>query len=54
MVEKIKANIDRLLFVSEFKKCSVLAKYIGISFSLSKPKIVHLRPFLSSLPFSKF
>ena len=31
-----------------------LAKYFGNLFLLLKPKVVYQRPFLSSLPFSKF
>ena len=54
MAKKIKTDVDRLLLVSKLKKRSIIAKYIGIFFSLSKPKVVYLRPILSSLPFPKF
>ena len=54
MVEKIKKDADRLLLVSKLKKRSILAKYIGNFFSLSKSKVVYLCPFLSSLPFLNF
>ena len=33
---------------------SVSQNILEIIFSLSKPKVVYLRPFLSSLPFLKF
>ena len=44
-------DIDRLLLVSEMKICSILVKYTEIFFSLLKPKVVHLRPSLSSITF---
>ena len=50
----MKMGVDRLLLVSNMKKSSILGKYIGNCFLLSKPKVVDLRPFLSSLPFLKF
>ena len=39
MVEKIKTDVDRLLFVSRLKKSSILSKYIGNFLSFSKPNI---------------
>ena len=42
MAEKIKTGVGRLLLVSKLKKSLILEKYCG------------KRPFLSSLPFSKF
>ena len=47
-------NGRRLLLVSKMYKSSILAKYIGNLFSLSKLKVVYLHSFLSSLPFHKF
>ena len=35
-------DADRLLLVSKMKISSILAKYIGIFFSLLKPKVVYL------------
>ena len=54
MVENMKTDIDRLLLVSKLIKSSILLKYIGNFFSFSNPKVVYIRPFLSSLPFPKF
>ena len=54
MVEKRKADVDTLLMVLKLKKSSILSKYIGHFFSFLKPKVVYLRPFLSSLSFPKF
>ena len=54
MVEKIKTDVDRLLLDLKFKKSSILAKYIGIFCSFSKPEVLYLRPFVSFLPFHKF
>ena len=54
MVEKIKTDVDRLLLVKKLKNSSILEKYIGKFCSLSKPKVVNLRPFLSFLLFPKF
>ena len=54
MVEKIKMDVDRLLLVSKLKKGF---RYILLKldfFSTSNSKVVHLRPFLSSLSFTKF
>ena len=54
MVEKIKTDVDRLLLILILKKNF---RYILLKlnfFSLSKPKVVYLRPFLSSLPSPKF
>ena len=48
-------DVDILLLVSKLKKKFNFRKmYRTFLFSLSKPKVVYLRPFLSSLPFSKF
>ena len=47
-------NERRLLLVSKFKKSLILAKNIRKFVSLSKQKVVYLRPFLSSLLFPKF
>ena len=54
MVDKIQMDVDRLLLVLIMKKNFryILPKLDF--FSISKPKVVYLRPFLSSLPFSKF
>ena len=49
MVEKIKADVDRLLLVSKMKRISILAKSIESFFSLSIPKGVYLHPILPSL-----
>ena len=54
MAEKIKTDVNRLLMVSKMKKSSI-SQNILTNFCLwSIPKVVYLRPFLSSLPFSKF
>ena len=52
--EKIELDVDKLLLISKVKKSSISAKYIGKVFSLLKSKIVYLRPFSSSLTFTKF
>ena len=54
MLERMKTDVDRLLLVSKFRKSSSLAKYIGNFFPFSKPKVVYVRPFSSSLTFQKF
>ena len=54
MVDKIKTDVDRLLLVSKMKKSSISQNISTNFFSLLKPKVVYLRPFLSYLPFSKF
>ena len=52
---KIKTGVDRLLLVSKLKKKINLKHNISENlFSLPKPKLVHLRPFLSFPPFLKF
>ena len=54
MVDKMKTDVDWLLLVSKMKKKVQFHQiYQPIFFSLSKPKVVYLRPFLSSLLFSK-
>ena len=53
IVEKIKTGIDKLLQVSKMKKSSLLGKYIGKFFLLSKPKVVYLRPFFIISTISK-
>ena len=50
----METGVARLFLVSKMKKSSILGKYIGNCLLLSKPKVVYLRPFLSSLPFPKF
>ena len=54
MVEKIQTDVDRLILVLKLKKCWIIARYIGTFFLLSKPKVVYLRLFLSSLTFPTF
>ena len=54
MVDKIKTDVDTLHLVSKMKKSSISKNISTIFFSLSKPKVVYLRPFLSSLPFPNF
>ena len=54
MAEKIEADLDKLLLVSKMKNKFNFTKYIKKIFSLLKPKVVYLRPFLCSLPFPKF
>ena len=49
MLEKIKTDVDRLLFVLKFKKSSIIAKYIGTLFFIIKTKI---RLFMSDFIFS--
>ena len=53
MVEKMKTEVDRLLFVLIIRKNP---KYFVKPnfFSFLKSNVVYLRPFLSSLPFPKF
>ena len=53
MVEKIKTDVDKLLLILKMKKNFqyILVKLNFIS--ISKPKVVYLRPFLSSLPLPK-
>ena len=54
VVMKIKTDVNRLLLVLTMKKNF---RYILIKlnfFSISKPNVVYLCPFLSSLPFLKF
>ena len=47
-------EVDRLLLVSTMiKKCPIYFAKIEL-FSFSKPKVVYLRPFLSSLQIPKF
>ena len=53
MVDKIKTDVDRLLLVSKMKKSPISQNITTNFFSLSKPKVAYLRPFLS-LPFTKF
>ena len=46
MIEKIESDVDKLLLVSKFKKSF---RYILLKlnfFSILKPKVVYLRPFL--------
>ena len=51
----MKTDVDRLLLISKLENTSILAKYFRNDFfSLSKPKVVYLRPFLSFLLFLKF
>ena len=54
MVDEIKTEVDRLLLVSKLKKSSISQNISTNFFSLSSPKVVYLRPFLSSLPFPNF
>ena len=54
IVEKLKEEVDRQLLVQKIEKSSILAKSMQNIFLLSKPKVVYLRPFSSSLPFPKF
>ena len=54
ILEKIKADVDRLLLVLIVKKKFPIYFAEIYLFSISKPKVAYLRPFLSSLPFHKF
>ena len=49
-----KMDVYRQLLFRKMEKSSILEKFIRKLFSLSKPKVVHLRPLSSSLPFFKF
>ena len=53
MVEKIKTDLDILLVLKMKKKVRYILTKLNF-FSISKPKLVYLRLFLSSLPFPKF
>ena len=54
MVEKIKTDVDELLLVLTMKN-KFLIYFAKIElFSISYPKVVYLRPFLSSRTFPKF
>ena len=49
MVEKIKTNVHILLFFQNIKKSLIFAKSIKGFYLLSKPKIVYLRAFFSTI-----
>ena len=53
MIEKIQLDADRLLLVLIMKKNFIDFTEIEILF-IFKPKVVYLRPLLSSLPFPNF
>ena len=54
MAKKIKTDVDRLLLILPMKKnFPICFAKIELS-SISKPKVIYLRPFLSLPPFPKF
>ena len=46
-------DVDKLHLLLKMKKSSILENILENLFSLSKPKVVYLRPFSFSLPFPK-
>ena len=54
MAEKIKTDLNKLLLDSKINKVQFQNNMPEKYFSLSKPKVVNLRIFLSSLSFPKF
>ena len=54
MVENIKTDVDRQVLVWKIMKGLNCFKSIENFFLLSKPKVVYLRPFSSSLQYHKF
>ena len=54
MVEKMKTDVDEVLLVPKLKKGQIQQNILENFHLFSKPKVVYLHPFLSSLPFSKF
>ena len=54
MAEKIETDIDRLLLVLIMKKKLPIYFAKIELFSFSKQNLVYLRPFLTSLQFTKF
>ena len=53
MAEKIKTNCGQILVLTLKVNVPINFAKIGL-FSISKPKVVYLRPFVNFLPFPKF
>ena len=54
MVKKMKTDVDRLLLVLTMEK-KIQKYFVKLKFfSFLKPNVVYLRPFLTSLQFTKF
>ena len=51
IVEKLNTDVGKLHLVFKMKRSSISQNILEFFFPLSKPKLVYLRPFSSSLSF---